>query len=161
LFLVPAVSAADNEKETMLVHIKTGLERDDAQICVAYNVIWTALREGLRVNVLVDADAVKTYRTGWRGKDFIEDYKLPDDLRRMLAGQFRIPKASVPRTYGEYLLLLKENGAEFYINTGMVILSKAGTHEDPLKNISAKFFKPVSLADIIRMRKEAAYYMVY
>ncbi len=35
------------EGKTMLFHLKTSLKHDDAQICVAYNVIWAALAEGL------------------------------------------------------------------------------------------------------------------
>jgi hypothetical protein len=161
LILSPCVSFAEDGRETLLVHLKTSLKKDDAQICVAYNVIWAALRDGMDVKVLVDANAVYTYRTGWRGKDDIEDYKLPESLRRNLSGQFRIPEVSIPRTYGEYLALLKQKGAEFYINTGMLIVSKTGTPEDPLKNISAKFFKPVTLTDILRLRRKATSYIVY
>jgi hypothetical protein len=50
LFLVPAVSGA-KEKETFLIHLKTSLDHDDAQICVAYNMIWAALAEGFAVKV--------------------------------------------------------------------------------------------------------------
>jgi hypothetical protein len=32
------------DKDRLFVHLKTGLEHDDAQICVAYNVIWAALK---------------------------------------------------------------------------------------------------------------------
>ena len=46
--------------ETLLVHLKTGLKHDDAQICVAYNAVWAALEEGLKVDVLIDADAAPT-----------------------------------------------------------------------------------------------------
>jgi hypothetical protein len=44
-------------EETFLLHLKTGLKKDDAQICVAYNVIWAGLEEGYKVKVLVDAGA--------------------------------------------------------------------------------------------------------
>jgi hypothetical protein len=43
----------------------------------------------------------------------------------------------------------------------MLIVSKTGTPEDPLKNITAKFFKPVTLTDILRLRREATSYIVY
>ena len=45
--------------------MKTSLKKDDGQICVAYNVMWAALREGYNVKVLVDADAVNIYKVGW------------------------------------------------------------------------------------------------
>ncbi|MBI4642987.1 MAG: hypothetical protein HY743_04490 [Deltaproteobacteria bacterium] len=111
--------------------------------------------------MLVDADAVNTYKVGWRGKDDIEDYKIPDVLRQALSNQFAVPVESVPRTYGEFLLVLKNKGVEFYINKGFLTVSKIGTPEDPLKKISAKFFKPVKLREMVRLRTDAEYYIAY
>ncbi len=105
------------ESKTMLFHLKTSLKHDDAQICVAYNEIWAALAEGLDVKVLVDADAINTFKKGWRGKDDIEDYKIPQNLRQALAEQFTVNKLDeVPKTYGELLNLLHDKGAEFYVH---------------------------------------------
>jgi hypothetical protein len=111
--------------------------------------------------VLVDADAVNTFEVGWRGKDDIEGYKLPENLRKELSTQFGVSLETVPKTYGEYLIMLKDKGAEFYINRGMLIVSKIGTPEDPLKNISAKFFKPVTLKEMTEMMGESKKYVVY
>jgi hypothetical protein len=80
ILLLPLVSLAE-DKETYLIHLKTSLKKDDAQICVAYNVMWAALEEGFKVKVLVDADAINTYKMGWRGKDDIEGYEIPENLR--------------------------------------------------------------------------------
>lgn len=109
------------EPKTILIHLKTSLKHDDAQICVAYNAIWAALEEGLRVNVLIDADAVNTYKIGLFGKDDIENYKLPENMRQALAKQFNVPLEKVPTVYGEYLAMLKDKGAKFYINEEMLI----------------------------------------
>ncbi len=157
---IPLVSFAE-EKETFLVHLKTSLKKDDAQICVAYNIMWAALEEGFKVKVLVDADAINTYKVGWRDKDDIEDYKIPENLRQAMAKQFNVSLQSVPKTYGKYILMLKDRGVEFYINTGFLIVSKIGTPDDPLKKVSNKFFMPVTLKEMVRMRKEADYYMAY
>ncbi len=160
-FIAPPVPAYGTESETFLVHLKTSLKKDDAQICVAYNVIWAALEEGFDVKVLVDADAINTFKVGWFGKDDIEKYKIPERLRKTLADQFEVSLNKVPRSYGEFLTLLHDKGAEFYINTGFLIVSKIGTPEDPLEKISAKFFTPVTLNEMVRMRAEADHYMVY
>lgn len=146
---------------TMLFHLKTGLKHDDAQICVAYNAIWAALEEGLEVKVLVDADAINTFKIGWRGKDHIEDYKIPENLRQALAEQFSSPINKVPKTYGQFLDLLHDKGAQFYINSAFLVVAKIENQLGTVENISAKFFKPVSLKDMIRMRTDADYYMVY
>ncbi len=161
LLLIPVISLADENQEVFLVHLKTSLKRDDAQICVAYNIMWAALEEGFKVKVLVDADAINTYKLGWRGKDDIEGYKIPENMRQALSKQFSVSLESVPKTYGGYLLMLKDRGVEFYINTGFLIVSKIGTRENPLKKVSAKFFKPITLKDMVRLRNEAKYYMAY
>jgi len=154
-------SLAEDHQDIFLVHLKTSLKKDDAQICVAYNIMWAGLQEGKKVKVLVDADAINTYKVGRGGKDDIEKYKIPDNLRNALAGQFGVELESVPKTYGEYLKMLKDRGVEFYINTGFLIVSKIGTPDDPLKKISAKFFTPVTLKEMVRLRTEAKYYMAY
>ncbi len=161
IFLIPLSLLAGEEKETYLIHLKTSLKKDDAQICVAYNVIWAAIEEGYRVKVLVDADAINTYKIGWGGKDAIEGYKIPEHLRQALASQFNVAIDIVPKTYGDFLIMLNEKGAEFYINTGFLIVSKIGTPEEPLKKVSARYFKPVTLKEMVRMRADARYYMVY
>jgi hypothetical protein len=155
----PSLSAAD--QETFLVHLKTSLKKDDAQICVAYNVIWAALEEGYRVKVLVDADAINTFKVGWFGKDDIEKFKIPERLRVALAEQFSVSLDTVPKAYGEFLTLLHKKGAEFYINAGFLIVSKIGTPEDLLGNVSAKFFRPVTLKEMVQMRADADHYMAY
>ena len=150
-----------SNQETFLIHLKTSLKKDDAQICVAYNVIWAALKKGYKVKVLVDADAINTFKTGWGGKDDIEEYKIPDNLRLELANQFKVPFESVPKTYGDYLTLLKKEGAEFYINRAFLIVSKMGTPENLLEKVSAKFFKPISLEEMVEMRSQAIHFMAY
>jgi len=57
--------------------------------------------------------------------------------------------------------MLKKKGVEFFINTGYLIVSKIGTTQDPLKKISMKFFKPVTLKEMVKLRMEATYYMAY
>lgn len=159
--MVSHSSFAGEEGDIFLVHLKTSLKKDDAQICVAYNVIWAALVEGKNVKVLVDADAVNTYKVGWGGKNDIEGYELPEHLRVELSSQFGIQIDSVPKTYGEYLIMLKDKGASFYINRGMLIVSKIGTPDDSLKKISVKFFKPVTLKEMTEMMGNSKKYVVY
>ncbi len=150
------------EGKTMLFHLKTSLKHDDAQICVAYNEIWAALAEGLKVKVLVDADAINTFKIGWRGKDDIEDYKIPENLRQALAEQFTGNKLDdTPKTYGDFLNLLRDKGAEFYVNSSFLVVAKIDDQLGTVENLSAKFFKPIGLKEMFRLRTGADYYMVY
>ena len=149
------------EAPVILFHLKTSLDHDDSQICVAYNEIWAALEEGLKVNVLVDADATNTFKVGLFGKDDIQDYKLPERLRKGLATQFEIPLDEVPATYGIFLEMLNKKGATFYVNSAFLVLAKIEKQSGTVENISAKFFKPITLREMMRLRIEADYYMVY
>ncbi len=160
ILLINSMANAD-EQNTLLVHLKSGLKHDAAQICVAYNAIWAALEEGLDVNVLIDADAVKIYKIGWFGKDGIENDKLPESMRQTLARQFNVPLEKVSHMYGEYLTMLRDKGAEFYINEEMLITAGISKGPGDLERISAKSFKPISLPDMIRLRLEADSYLVY
>lgn len=161
LIVTPLSSMAEKGEEIFLVHLKTSLKKDDAQICVAYNIMWAALEEGKKVKVLVDADAINTYKMGWGGKDDIEEFKVPENLRKALAMQFGVGLENVPKAYGEFLTMLKDRGVEFYINSGFLIVSKIGTPEDLLGKVSAKFFKPVTLKEMVQLMSEAKYYMAY
>jgi len=157
---IAAESAADGK--TMLFHLKTSLKHDDAQICVAYNEIWAALAEGLKVKVLVDADAINTFKKGWRGKDDIEGYKIPQNLRQALAEQFTDNKLdATPKTYGDFLNLLHNEGAEFYVNSSFLVVAKIEDQLGTVENLSAQFFKPIGLKEMLRLRTGADYYMVY
>ena len=161
LFATSISSLAAKNQEVFLVHLKTSLKKDDAQICVAYNVMWAALEEGKKVQVLIDADAINTFKMGWKGKDDIEGYKIPENLRKLLSTQFEVSLDNVPKTYGDFLMMLKDRGVEFYINTGFLIVSKIGTPDDLLGKVSAKFFKPITLKEMVILRTEAKYYMAY
>jgi len=149
------------EKETVLVHLKTSLGHDDAQICVAYNMIWAALDSGLAVDVLVDADAINTFKVGWLGKDAIEGYPLPERLRVSLAGQFGVELKDVPETYGRFIEMLHEMGAEFYVNTAFLVLAKIEERMGETKNLSVEFFKPVTLKEMLALITGADHYVVY
>ena len=108
VFVTWGTGAFAKEAPVILFHLKTSLDHDDSQICVAYNEIWAALEEGLKVNVLVDADATNTFKVGLFGKDDIQDYKLPERLRKGLATEFEVPLNKVPETYGKYLDMLQK-----------------------------------------------------
>jgi len=161
LFISVISAFAANDKDVFLVHLKTSLKKDDAQICVAYNIMWAALEEGYKGKVLVDADAINTFKVGWNGKDDIEAYKIPENLRKALSTQFGVSLDNVPKTYGDFLLMLKNKGAEFFVNIGFLIVSKIGKPDDLLGKVSAKFFKPISLKEMVKLRTTADYYMAY
>lgn len=149
------------EGKNVLIHVKTQLKIDDAQICVAYNEIWAALNKGFDVDVLIDASAVNTYKKGWKGTDKLEGYKMPESLRAELARQFAVSLHTVPKTYGEYLTFLHKEGAQFYINGAMLVVSGISETFGDMSKISPDMFKPVSLIDMFELFEQADTYIVY
>ena len=82
-------------------------------------------------------------------------------MRQVLAHQFNIPIQKVPQVYGEYLTMLHNKGAVFYINSEMMITAGIARDENDLEKVSAKFFKPIGMKEIIRLRTAADYYIAY
>jgi hypothetical protein len=117
------------ESETVLIHVKTALSVDDAQICAVPNVAWATLSQGKRVTLLFDASAVTSIAKGygwwgWLGSDAtaMDRAALPERERQSLASQFSVPLDQVPRDYGAYLGFLREKGVELYYNRTMALL---------------------------------------
>jgi hypothetical protein len=117
----------------ILVHMKTSLALDDAQICAVPNVAWAAVKAGHKVTILVDASAVTsvTKGFGWfRGvigseSTALDRAGLPDRERESLAEQMGLPLDQIPHTYGEYFDMLKNKlGVETYGNQTMMLLYK-------------------------------------
>lgn len=157
----PAPIAAEGAR-TILIHIKTGLKQGNAQIPVAYDQIWAALAEGLNVRILVDANAVHAYMKGEaNGWEDLEEHQLPESLRQILARDFRVQVAEVPRTYGAYLRMLQDKGAKFYVNSEMLVAAKIKAALGKSESLGPTFFTPVGPRQMLRLRREADLYMVY
>ncbi len=116
----PAELAADLAGRRVLFHVKTGLEQDDSQICVGFNIIWAALEAGAEVTVLFDAGALLDL-TGESSR--LHDTGVPLRLRKVIAAQMNRPLEDVPGDYGGYLDLLHEEGAKVYANTAMLVVT--------------------------------------
>lgn len=122
--------ASENPKNRVLIHMKTSLAEDDAQICAVPNVAWASVKAGHQITILVDASAVTsvTKGFGWFNKVFRSDSTaldraaLPERERVSLAEQMDVPLDQVPHNYGEYFDLLKEMGVEIYGNRTMMLL---------------------------------------
>lgn len=165
LGISPPASYAQNMKDSkndLVLHVKTALSVDDAQICAVPNVAWAALAAGRKVRILFDASAVTSVAKGygWRGwiglsSTAMERAGLPDRERRSLAKQLKVPLDSVPHNYGEYLRFLKSKGVEIYYNSTMALLYKI-----PPEKID-RALQPVSLTKMLEILKTNGTYIVY
>src|SRR3990172_4744797 len=110
LLWAAAVEAQQAGPARILIHMKTSLAEDDAQICAVPNVAWAAVRAGHKVTILVDASAVTsvTKGFGWFRRMIgsettaLDRATLPERERRSLSEQMDVTLEQVPQNYGEY-----------------------------------------------------------
>lgn len=148
----------ESSPKQFLIHVKTSLAEDDAQICVAPNVALAALQQGNAVTLLFDGSAVTSVKRGSLfnpDKTPMDKADLPERERKSLAEQLQIPLEQIPHNYGEYLGFLKQKGAKLIINRTMMLLYKIEPEEID-SNLT-----PVSLPEIIDLRKKTDFYMAY
>ena len=150
--------------QRVLIHMKTSLALDDAQICAVPNVAWAAVKAGHKVTILVDASAVTsvTKGFGWFRKltgsetTALDRAGLPERERQSLSEQMGVPLDQTPHNYGEYFDLLKTKlGVEIYGNQTMMLLYKI----DPARVASS--VTPIPLAKMVDLFTSADRVMVY
>ena len=148
----------------ILIHMKTSLALDDAQICAVPNVAWAAVKAGHNVTILVDASAVTsvTKGFGWfRGligseSTALDRAGLPERERQSLSEQMDVPLDQIPHTYGEYFDMLKNKlGVEIYGNQTMMLLYKI----DPARVASS--VTPIPLDRMVQLFEAADRIIVY
>ena len=147
----------------ILIHMKTSLALDDAQICAVPNVAWAAVKAGHKVTILVDASAVTsvTKGFGWfRGligseSTALDRAGLPERERQSLSEQMGVPLDQIPHTYGEYFEFLKKLGVEIYGNQTMMLLYKID-----LARVTPAV-TPISLGKMIQLFSDVDRVIVY
>jgi len=162
-FWAHPVSAKETTKGKVLIHMKTSLAEDDAQICAVPNVAWAALNAGHEVTILVDASAVTsiTRGFGWLRSLFgsqttaLDRAPLPERERVALSKQLDFPLDRVPKYYGEYFDFLKKKGILIYANQTMMRLYKI--EPESVKLIAT----PISLKKMIDLFTSADHILVY
>ncbi len=147
----------------LLIHMKTALSTDDAQICAVPNVAWAAVKAGHKVTILVDASAVisVTKGVGWFSgilhseNTDLDRASLPERERQSLSEQMGVPFDQVPHDYGEYFDFLKKLGVEIYGNRTMMVLYKI----DPARVAAA--VTPIPLDRMLQLFTSADRTIVY
>jgi predicted peroxiredoxin len=158
--LPPSHATAAGKK--ILIHVKTALNKDDAQICVVPNVAWAALQAGNDVTLLFDGSAVTSVTKGWGWRGWfgaestpMDRADLPERERRALSEQLVYPLDKIPHDYGEYLRFLKDKGVKLYINKTMTVLYNIDADRIDLA------LTPVLLKDMVDLFQAADRYLVY
>jgi len=151
------------EAAQILIHMKTSLAEDDAQICAVPNVAWAFVKAGHRVSILVDASAVTsvTKGFGWFRRlvhsdtTALDRAKLPERERVSLAEQMGVPLEEIPHQYGEYFAFLKKLGVNIYGNHTMMLL-----YNIDLQQVASEV-TPISLNEMVELFHSADRIIVY
>ena len=164
LITTRVVEAQQATPTRILIHMKTSLALDDAQICAVPNVAWAAVKAGHKVTILVDASAVTsvTKGFGWfrglMGSDStaLDRAGLPERERQSLSEQMGVPLDQVPHNYGEYFDFLKNKlSVAIYGNQTMMLLYKI----DPAR--VGSLVTPVPLTKMVELFTSADQVIVY
>lgn len=156
--VVSPAFAAEETGKTFLIHAKTSLKIDDAQICAVPNVAWTALSQGYAVTILFDASGVTALKKGGLfggDKSPLDKAALPERERQSLTRQLNAPLESIPRDYGEYIRFLKQKGVRLFANRTMMLLYKIDENE-----IEAAV-TPIGLEEMVKLFETAYIYVAY
>jgi len=57
--------------------------------------------------------------------------------------------------------MLHKKGAKFYINGEMLVVSKISESFGDMRQIPSKFFTPITVREMVKLRQRAKLYMVY
>ena len=163
LVWIAGLGAQQASAASILIHMKTSLTLDDAQICAVPNVAWAAVKAGHKVTILVDASAVTsvTKGFGWfrwligAESTALDRAGLPERERQSLAEQMGLPLEQIPRNYGEYFDFVKKLGIDIYGNQTMMLLYQI----DPARVAPA--VTPVALDRMVQLFAEADRVIVY
>jgi hypothetical protein len=157
------VKADQPLSQHILIHMKTSLAEDDAQICAVPNMAWAFVKAGQRVTILVDASAVTsvTKGFGWFRRlvqsdtTALDRAKLPERERVSLVEQMDVPLEEIPRHYGEYIAFLKKLGVNIYGNRTMMLL-----YNIDLQDVTPEV-TPIALNQMVELFHSADRIVVY
>lgn len=156
--VVSPAFAAEEIGKTFLIHAKTSLKIDDAQICAVPNVAWTALSKGYAVTILFDASGVTALKKGGLfggDKSPLDKAALPERERQSLVRQLNAPLETIPQDYGEYIRFLKQKGVRLFANRTMMQLYKIGEKE------IEQAVTPINLEEMVKLLESADSYVAY
>jgi len=153
-FISPAEFAPELKGKKIVFHMKTGLEQDDSQICVGFNIVFAAIEADADVSILFDAGAILDLH------DNLASTRVPVRLQKVIASQMNLPLDQMPKNYKEYLALLHRRGAKVYGNTAMRIVT--GDASQVKRKIAGyEFIEPVTYAKVAELLSEADSVIVY
>lgn len=156
-FKSPVEIAPELKGKKIVFHMKTGLDQDDSQICVGFNVVLASIEAGADVTVVFDAGALLDL-TG--KKHNLESTGVPLRLKKLIAAQMNLPLKQMPNNYKEYLELMNQRGSSVFANTAMLIVT-GGAEQVQAKVAGYDFVEPVTYARVAELLMQGDLVIVY
>ena len=150
-----------SKNKSVLVHFVANIKKDDGPPCVAFDMAYTNLMLGNKVEMLFDADAA------WNLKIFEKDnkndydrYVIPEDLKKLIYDEFKDSKINKLKTFGNFLAYMKKMGAKIYVNGTWNVLTSVE------KKVKGKekmpdYVTPLTLKEMAKFINSADSYMRY
>jgi hypothetical protein len=157
LLSAPPFALGGNRK-TVLIHVTTTLTRNDARTHNVAFLALDALEQGRRAVVLFDDRGVKAVKLGaWYGGDTspLDKTMLPEQDRNALSARLKVPLASIPENFGDFLRFLKGKGLELYVSS--TALQRCGISEDKYDHAAL----PVDSRAMLELFEQADVYITY
>jgi hypothetical protein len=160
--LGPAVSQVQNnaKEKKILVHVVSDIKKNDGPPCVAFDVAYANLMAGNHVEMLFDADAAWNLKRAGDGKNDLDRYDVPDDLKQLLLAEFKNEEVQKLKNFGEFLSLLSRKGAIIVVNGTWNVLTSV---EKEIKGrvTMPSFVEPLSLKEMVGHLNAADRYYRY
>ena len=108
--VVPILQAHSGQKgKKVLVHVVSNIKKDDGPPCVAFDIAYANLTAGNHVEMFFDAEAAwNLKRTDTDGKNDLDRYDVPANLKQLLSTEFKNDEIQKLKTFGEFLALLSK-----------------------------------------------------
>ena len=153
--------AAQPKGEKILIHVISNIKTNDGPPCVAFDIAYTNLMMGNKVEILFDADAAWNLKLADKDKknDF-DRYEVPADLKKLVYEQFKDKKFNELKTFGDFLSFMKMKGVTVYVNgTWNVLTSVEKTLKG--KEKMPAYVTPLTLKEMAEVINSADVYINY
>ncbi len=160
-FFINGMLNAAPKKKTVLVHFVANIKKDDGPPCVAFDMAFANIMLGNKVVMLFDADAAWNLKLFEKdNKNDFDRYTIPADLKDLIEEQFKDNGLKKLKTFGDFLVYMKNMGAKIYVNgTWNVLTSVEKTIKGTTK--MPEYAIPLTLKEMAKLINSADAYMRY
>ncbi len=149
------------KNKTVLVHFVANIKKDDGPPCVAFDMAYTNLKMGNKVEMLFDSEAAWNLKiSGKDNKNDYDRYVIPADLKKLIYEEFKDPEIMKLKTFGNFLSYMKKLGAKIYVNGTWNVLTSVEKKVKGKEKMPV-YTTPLNLKEMAKLINSAGSYMRY